>query len=695
MAVLEKIRVRMGAFITVIIALALLSFIIDPSTLESTMSMFSSKYDIGEINGESVSYMDYQKRVDYYTQIYQLTNGSASSDQVHDMINESAWQNEIAERVVMPAIENAGLRLGDAELLDLSQGANISPVLANEMTFKDENGSFDKNKVIDFVQAISQDQSGQLLMYWDYLEKNMTQDQLLTKYFSLLEKSNFVNPLDLNKAIAENNTTYNVDFIVKPYLFTQDSTITVSNQEIKAYYEKNKHLYKQQASKDIEYVVFEVLPSASDIELTENDINKVYDEFTTTSNMKNFLARNSDQAFNPYYFTKEELASVSDTVAKFAEKAKVNETIAPYFDDNKYVAVRLMDIKNMPDSVFVKHIMLQGDAEQKADSLMQVLKKGGNFAALATEFSADKNPNVEEAGDLGWMTQSYMIPGFETIFTAKKNDVLKLKTSYGTHLVKVTKTTKPIEKVQIAMLVKEAVAGKQTYADYYAKANDLSVKSEGKLDKFNAAVKEMNLNSYPALRVLPSAKTIANYEKAKEVVRWINENEKGAVSPIISVDNQYFFVVAITEEREEGTTSLNDLATQIQNFLMAEKKGNKVAAETQEQIAGLTDINAVADKLGLTVSHQDGIAFSSLNSQQLDPKFIGAIAAAKEGEIAGPVVGEIGIYYFVVNGKETGAFYTEDDAKQKKMQEFAFTARVLPMIMAEDAGVVDQRYKFF
>lgn len=694
MAVLEKIRVKMGAFITIIIALALLSFIIDPSTLESTMSMFSSKYDVGEINGESVSYMDYQKKVDYFTQIYQLTNGSATNDQVHDMINESAWQDEITERVIMPAIDDAGLRLGEAELLDMSQGSNISPVLANEMTFKDADGKFDKNKVIEFVQAISQDQSGQLLMYWDYLEKSMTSDQLFTKYLSLLDKSTFVNPLELNKAISDNNTTYNVDFVVKPYIFTEDSTVTVTGEELKAYYDKNKHLYKQQASKDIEYVVFEVVPSASDIELTESDINKVYDEFTTTSNMKNFLARNSDQAFNPYYFSKDELAS-TDTISKFIEKAKVNETLAPYFEDNKYVAVRLMDIKNMPDSVFVKHILLQGDNVKKADSLMQVLKKGGNFATLAAEFSADQNPNVEEAGDLGWMTQQYMLPGFESIFTSKKNDVLKLTTTYGTHIVKVTKTTKPEEKFQIALLVKEAVAGKQTYADYYAKANDLSVKSEGELAKYNAAVKELNLKSYPALRVLPSAKTIANYENAKEVVRWINENEKGAVSPIISVDNQYFFVVAITGEREDGTISYEDMLPQVRTVVIADKKGQKVAAQTKEQVAGISDIEAIAEKLGLTVSHQSGVAFSSLNSQQLDPKFIGAVASAKEGELVGPFVGDLGVYYFVVKSKEVGAFYTEDDAKQKKAQDFVFVGRVLPMVMAESANVVDQRYKFF
>lgn len=695
MAVLEKIRVKMGAFITVIIALALLSFIIDPSTLESTLSMFSSKYDVGKINGEAISYQDYQKKVDYFTQIYQMSNGSASNDQVQDMINSSAWQDEIADRVIMPAIDDAGIKLGEDELFDMTQGSGISPVLANEMSFRDENGNFDKTKVVQFVQAISQDQSGQLKMYWDYLEDNMRKDQLLTKYVSLLEKSTIVNPVELNRSIADNNTTYDVDFVVKPFVFAVDSTITVSNQEIKNYYESNKHNYKQQECKDVEYVVFEVVPSAEDLELAENSINRVYEEFTTTSNIKNFLARNSDQAYNPYFFKAEELNMLSDTIAAFAEKAKVGDVLAPYQEDNMYIAARLMDHKFLPDSVFVKHILLQGTDANKADSLMKVLEKGGNFAALATEYSADKNTNVAEAGDLGWMTQQYLIPGFESIFTEPVNKVLKLTTNYGTHLVKVTKNTSKKEKFQVAILVKEAVAGKQTYADYYAKANELVSKCDGKLDMFNNAVKELNLTSYPAMRVLPSAKTIANYEKAKEVVRWINENEKGDVSPILSVDNKYFFVVAITGEHEGGVASLNEVASQIKNILMAEKKGEKVATEAKESVAGVTDIEAVAEKLGTTVSHRSGIAFSSLTSQQLDPKFVGAIAAAKEGELVGPVVGEIGVYYFVIKGKEVGAFYTEDDAKQRKAQEVSFMSRVLPAVLSEQAGVEDQRYKFF
>ena len=121
--------------------------------------------------------------------------------------------------------------------------------------------------------------------------------------------------------------------------------------------------------------------------------------------------------------------------------------------------------------------------------------------------------------------------------------------------------------------------------------------------------------------------------------------------------------------------------------------GNPSAYEAL--VAGLSDINAIAEKLGTTVSNKSGIAFSALTTQQLDPKFVGAVASASEGVVSGPVVGEIGVYYFVVTGKEVGAFYTEDDARLRKTQEFNYMSRMLPAIMMEAADVVDQRYKFF
>ena len=695
MAVLEKIRVKMGAFITALIAIALLSFVIDPSTLQSAMSMFSSKYDVGEINGEGITYQEYQQKVDYFTKIYQLSAGTTTSnEQTQEAINNTAWQNEITNRVLVPAVENAGITLGEEELYDLTQGSSISPVLMAEAAFVGEDGAFSKQKVVDFVQAIGQDASGQLGMYWNFLEDNIVKDHMYTKYLSLLEKSMYMSPVELNKAIAENNTTYNVDFIVKPFGFSLDSSIVVSKQEVADYYNKNKEMFKQVESRDLEYVVFEVVPSEADLDAARDDFDKAYNEFVAAENMKNFLARNSDVPYNPYFYKAGELATIAAELEDFAAAAKVGESLAPFQQENTFIAAKVMDIKQMPDSVFVKHILLQGADEAKADSLLAVAKKG-DFAQLAAAHSADRNPNVAEAGDLGWLTQQYMIPGMESVLSAKKGELMTMKTQYGTHIVKVTDITKPVRKAQVAILVKEAVASKATYSDFYAKANDIASKSEGNIEKFNAAAKEMSVPVYPAIRVLPGAKTLANYQHTREISRWANESKVGDVSPIITVDNKYFFVVALTAIHPEGYADINEVYSDIQNVLMIEKKGQKVAEETKATVAGANTIEEVAEKLGTTVSNQSGMAFSSLTSQQLDPKFIGAVAGAPVSTLVGPVVGDLGVYYFTVKDKETGAFYTEDDAKSRNAQVFSTVARFIPSIITQDAGIVDSRYKFY
>ena len=96
MAVLQKIRVKFGLAISIIIALALLSFIIDPNTLQSALSSMSAKYDVGRIAGKRVSYTDFQENIDKFTTIYQVTSGSSvQNEQSQQQIRNSAWQDFI------------------------------------------------------------------------------------------------------------------------------------------------------------------------------------------------------------------------------------------------------------------------------------------------------------------------------------------------------------------------------------------------------------------------------------------------------------------------------------------------------------------------------------------------------------------------------------------------------------------------
>ena len=210
----------------------------------------------------------------------------------------------------------------------------------------------------------------------------------------------------LAKEIEENNNTTDVEFVMVPYGFATDSTIVVSDKEIKAYYDAHKEMYRQQASRDIEYVVFEVVPSDEDIAATNEEVMKVYDEFASTgkADMKSFLLRNSDRPYSEYYYRTGELNTVSSDVNDFVFNDGKG-TSKVFTKDNTFYVAKVMETRMVPDSVFVKHILLQGDQEALADSLVNVLKSGReSFANVASLYSADQNPNVAERGDIGWMT---------------------------------------------------------------------------------------------------------------------------------------------------------------------------------------------------------------------------------------------------------------------------------------------------
>ncbi|MFA6333972.1 MAG: SurA N-terminal domain-containing protein [Bacteroidales bacterium] len=701
MAVLEKIRVKFGAFITLLIGVALLSFIIDADTLRSAISMFSSKYDIGEMNGKAISYQDFQKKIDYYTKIHELATGSSTMDEeAQEMVNQSAWQELISENVLIPAVETAGIAVGDDEMLDLTQGSQISPVLLRERSFIGSDGQFDRNMLVQFIKAIPQDNSGNLSTYWKYLESSIKNEQMVTKYISLLAKSNIANPVELRRSIEENNVTSDVSFIIQPYGISEDSTIVVTKQEIKNYYNKYKNNFEQDASRDIEYVVYEVVPSLQDINLAQADINKVYDEFASTSNLKMFLARNSDKPLDNYYYKAGELASISPILDSFAFKANRSSVLPVYQEGNIFRAARINSIRQIPDSIYVQHILIQNNnktlAKAQADSLIKAIEGGADFSEVAAANSLDKNPNAAP-GELGWMTQSYNIPGFDTCFYAAPNKLFTLESNYGLHIVRVKERTTPVTKVQLAILEKSAVASKETYQSFYSKASNLVSKSDGKIESFNAAIKELNLTTVPANGIAEGAKTVATYKNARDISRWVYDAKTkiGDVSQIISVDNKFFFVVALTGIREEGIPELATIEPDITTILKREKANEKMVENVQEQVKGMTNMDEIAAKLGTTVNKQNGVSFGAVGSQSFDPKFVGSVAGAKVSTLVGPIGGNVGVYIFNVDARQTGAFFTEDDAKARKNQIFGYQIQMLPSILEKAADVKDHRAKFF
>ena len=698
MAVLEKIRVKLGVFITVVIALALLSFIIDPTTLEAVSNSMSSRNDVGEINGKDIRYQDFEKDVEYFTALSEMSTGtSARTEEQLEAIRNAAWQSLIDKYLFLRNAKAAGITVGEAEMVDLTTGDMVSPFISQDPTFMDESGNFSKDRLVQLVQNIHSDQSGSIRMYWDYLQNTIYTQQYYAKYGSLFTRGNFSNPLMLAREIEENNNTTDVEFVMVPYGFQTDSTIVVSDSEINRYYKAHKEQYRQQASRDIEYVVFEVVPSDEDIAAANEQVLKVYDEFASAdaADMKGFLLRNSDRPYSEYYYRSGELNTISSDVNDFVFNDGKG-TSKVFTKDNTFYVARVMESRMVPDSVFVKHILLQGEQEALADSLVDVLKRGReSFANVAALYSADQNPNVAERGDIGWMTQTYMIPGMESVMTAPLNRIFVLDTQYGKHIVKVTDRTEPVLKKRVAILEKEAIASKETFNKYYSQANNVAAKAAGKYEGFRKAVEEEGLYAHPVNRMLESSDMLGAIDGTKPVTRWAFDAKKGQVSDIITVNNSYFFVVALKDIHKEGYATVEEMSSSIRNILYREKLGEKKAAEIAAKIDGLTDMQAIADTLGTTVSTKENITFASLTSQGLDPKFIGAVSVAETGKISAPLAGNIGVYVYKVTGHDTGAFFTEDDAKARDAQMTQYSLQMLVPVMMQDADVKDNRARFY
>ena len=660
MAVLETIRVKLGILITVLIAVALLSFIIDPSTLQSVSSSMSSKYDVGEINGKSISYTDFQADVDKFTTINEVITGSSvQNEQQQVSIRNAAWQSLIDKHLFVKNAKAAGLAVGEEEMVDIISGDIASNVISMNPAFCDENGNFSKEALLQFISYVDSDESGRLKLYWNYLQNAAQTQQYYAKYMSLFAQSNFVNSLMLAEQVAENNNTLDVEFVMVPFGFENDSTIVVSDSEIRKYYDSHKKFYKQQASRDIEYVVFEVTPSAEDIAAANQALVAVYDDFASTENMKSFLLANSDRQLDNTWYKEGQLNRVSKAVNDFAfgKNATVSEVIE---NGDSFLAVRVMEEAMVPDSVYVKYVPANSE---NVDSLLTV-------------------------AEAMWIPQT---PGYEDVMTAKVNS----NVTVNGLVFKVLDTTAPVAKKRVAILEKSVVASKETVNSCYAKANTFATKAAGKYENFQKALTEEGVYAHPVNKMLESADRLGAVEGTKEVTRWAFDAKKGDVSSIMTINNNYFIIATLTGIHKEGYTDIKEVASSIRTELYSEKLGEKKAAEVAEKIAGLTDMQAIADALKTTVSTKDGVAFSSMSNQGLDPMFIGAASVAEDGKIYGPLAGNIGVYVYKVTGRDTGAFYTEDDAKARDAQMAQYSSQMVVPVMMEDADVKDNRARFF
>ncbi|MBN1790561.1 MAG: SurA N-terminal domain-containing protein [Bacteroidales bacterium] len=654
MAILEKLRVRAGLLLAIVIGLALLAFVLS-DFLDSSGSLFTrSKYEIAEVSGKSVPYTDYETLVNELEEIQKLQSGEASlNEETMDQIRNVTWENMIQDMLLEKQYEKLGIEVPKDELRDLIMGENPHPAIAQLFTDQ-QTGIFNRQAFNAFMQRINNEEElSAEKKYYLYIENEIFRQRKNIKYLNLLRKGLYATAFEADLYRKESSRAVDASFIMQGFNTLSDSAIQVTDEDIKKHYKENINLFKQKESRDIRYVYFDVIPSEADFQAAKQSVLDIMPDFETAEDIAQFVSMESDESFDSRNYTQKEL---SDSIGLFMFSSAPGTTYGPYLSDNAYRVSRLASVRYLPDSVKARHILLratQSNAQtlyQMADSLVNLLKGGTDFSTLAMLYSGDGS--AQTGGDLGWFREGEMVQSFsDSCFLGKKGDTKIVASQYGLHVVQIQDQSAPVKKVQIGTIVKKVVSSEETDHEYYVKANEFAGMNNT-VEKFNKAIETQNLYSVTktALNLAPMDKKVNDLESARSLVNWAYKAEEKDISPVFKFGERY--VVAVVDKvREEGPVPLKDIRADVENRVRQQKKAESLVASLAAKKADAKTIEDLAKSLGLQPEPVANLRFtsSSLGNAGIEPNVIAAATALEKGVVSDPIIGENGVYVLAVN----------------------------------------------
>jgi len=704
MAILEKLRVRAGLLLAIVIGLALLAFVLG-DFLDSGGSLFTrSKFEIAEISGKSIPYTDYENKVKELEAFQKLQSGQLSLDEATlDQIRNVTWENIIQDHLLEKQYEKAGIVVSDEELSDMITGVNPHPAIAQIFT-DPQSGVFNRQAFNAFMDRIrNEEEPSDEKTYYLFIENEIFRQRKNTKYVNLLRKGMYATRFEADRQARETSRSVDADYIVKGFNTIADSAIAVTGNDLKQYYDKHKNEFKQKESRDIRYLTFDVTPSDQDFESVRQWINEILPDFASATDVQQFVNLESDMPFDEKNYGPGEL---NDSLNAFLFDAAEGTTYGPYFADNSFRISRLAKINYRPDSVKARHILLrvtQNNAQEMflmADSIVNMLNTGSSFATLAMLYSGDGS--AQSGGDLGWFKEGQMVKAFnDSCFAGRTGDIIKVATQFGIHVIEILDQSRPVKKIQVGTLVKNVTPSEATDHEYYAKANEFAGKNNT-ADKFNEALAQAEYAGRvrTALNLGPMEKRVNDLENARPLVFWAYKAEEGEVSTVMKFGNRYA-VAVLDKARNEGIAPLDDVKAELENKVKQEKKAQKIMAEMNEARTGKTGLNEIASSLSLPVQPATGIRFvsSTFGPAGIEPEIVASVCNMEKGVVSEPIPGENGVYMInVTNITEPEANIESGIEVSRNYIERGYGAKTnyaAYEALKEMANIKDNRREFF
>jgi peptidyl-prolyl cis-trans isomerase D len=717
MATLENIRKR-GPLVAGFIGFALLMFIVSLSFDNGSKLFTGDPNNLAKVNGVKIGHQEYEQKVQETTNnIMRNNNLESLPEDQRQRIREAVWDNMVQMILLEGEYESIGMDVCPTELADLIKGTNVDQMVYNAPVFKNpETGVFDPARVVQVYNYMKEDKSGETKKYILDLERQVTENRKIRKYLSLIEKGLYYPKPLVETEFKNRNYLVDFDYVAKSYSEISDSAVTVDQSDLEKYYKEHRNDYEQETSRDVAYVAFDVIPSQKDSAYAQSWIKKTAEEFKTTENATQYINLNSDIPFEPNFFKKGQIEYA--LLDSFAFSADTGKIFGPYFEGGAFKVAKLLSFKNIPDSIEAKHILIainggsipdMTKAKLVADSLKKVLNAGGDFAALAKEFSADKQ-SLEKGGDLGkvvygqYVNQMPLQP-FNELMDKKTNELVTVEKQYGIHLLMKTSAGEAVKKVQVGIIERKIVASTETFQKSYALASKFAGDNRN-IKKFNEAITKFGYVRRVAPGLTENGTFIPGIESPRTLIKWAFNAKIGDVSEVFELGKRY--VVGTLEDiKEKGIAPLKQVENIVRQEVIKEKKGDMLVAQYKKNLP--SDIVGLAQKMKTDVREAKNISFSSIQIPAMgyEPYVIATAVTNEKGKISQPIKGNNGVYVLSVKiitaATDTkGLDLTIDKNKLSEdlrnriypNPNFGGTGQVLEALK-KSADIEDHRIKFF
>lgn len=677
MASLNTLRTRFGVVLSIIIALALLAFIL---SLKTEMGFSGNDPKVGVIDGEKIRYSEYY---DQWEQVKAQSGMQETGEQQSAMLANATWQALIAKYVLNPGFEKLGLRVSETERLAMVSGELPSSTLYN--AFADpRTGQYNVEAVSQFLAQAETNPEAQ--QAWAALNEQARLERMGQKFMGLIRGGVYVNPLEVEQGVKAADNAFSGKWIGKKYSAVPDSLVEVSKSELKAYYDSHKEMFRQAPSRTLSYVVFEVAPTDDDMLALENKVKEVGAEFAATDELKSFVRKDRNGRIAEGY------VSAAQLTDEEAAALMAGETYGPVLKNNQWTMARVLDSKLVPDSLGIRHIVLPYTEEQLADSLLNVLKGGADFAQAAAQYSVYE-ATAANGGEVGVLPFSAFSGEFAgALASAKQGDIVKISSGDAIQLMQVYRADKPSKHVLVASITYPVEASAATRRDVHNQAGTFSVNAKGSLDSFNDAAVSAAVT--PRVATLSQGeRTIRGLEDSRDMARWAFGAKVGDQSEIFTIGDDYVIAV-LTSISDDEYAPLQQVSSQVRAQVLRDKKYDYILKE----LSGST-LEAQAASLGSEIGDFADVTFGSyyINGPGLEPRLVGAIASTSTtGAVSAPVKGLSGLYVFQVDDIQTSDKQTAEGEQvraqamaESMAQQFAMQA------IQQMADIQDLRGKYF